>query len=314
MTLRVLVTCRQMQGAFDHFRSAFAARDVDVLLPPLHGQQMHAEELEPIIGQFDGVIAGDDFFTRAVLERATRLRVISKWGVGLDAIDRVAADELGIAVVNTPNMFDDEVADVTICYLIMLARGLHRIDAAVRAGNWLKLEGRSLAGCTLGIVGLGGIGVATATRALAMRMAVIGCDPSAPAAVAARALGVEVVSFEHLLRSSDAIALNCPLTEQTRGLLGREAFAQTRHGVLVVNTARGPIIDEEALLDSLRSGQVGGVALDVFEREPLTTGNPLVSFEQVILGSHNASNTHAAVLRTSAKAVENLFSRLEAAQ
>jgi D-3-phosphoglycerate dehydrogenase len=310
MSLRALITCRQMQNCFHEFRDAFAQAGINPYLPRIPGQQLSAEELTRLIETYDGVIAGDDHFTRPVLENAHQLRVISKWGVGLDAIDRDAASELGIAVTNTPNMFDDEVADVTIGYLIMLVRGLHRIDHAVRAGEWLQIEGRSLAGATLGVVGLGGIGRATARRAKAMGMTVLGADPSASAADAARQLGVCVVGFGDLMRKSDAVALNCPLTHETRGLLGTEALALARENLLVINTARGPVVDEGALIEGLRSGHIAGAALDVFEHEPVPRESPLRSMERVILGSHNASNTRQAVLRTSARAVDNLFRHL----
>jgi len=299
-----------MQRCFESFRPLFDAAGVEADLPVISGQQLSAAELEHIIDVYDGVIAGDDMFTRAVLERGTSLRVISKWGVGLDSIDREAARELGILVTNTPNMFDDEVADVTIGYLIMLSRGLHLIDRAVRSGDWRKIEGRSLAGRTLGVVGLGGIGRATVRRGVAMGMLVCGADPSTDAAEQAAALGAEVVSFEVLVERSDAIALNCPLTEQTRGMVDAAAFARARDGVLVVNTARGPVIEELSLIDALQSGKVGGAALDVFEEEPLALASPLRDMEQVILGSHNGSNTREAVLRTSACAVANLLNNL----
>jgi D-3-phosphoglycerate dehydrogenase len=299
-----------MQGCFDEFRGAFDRAGIDPYLPWIPGQQLSAEDLRPIIYEYDGVIAGDDSFTRSVLEHAPRLRIISKWGVGLDGIDNVAASELGIVVTNTPHMFDDEVADVTVGYLIMLARGLHKIDRAIRRGDWPKTEGRSLASCTLGIVGLGGIGRATARRATAMGMTVIGTDPSEAAASVAQDAGVRVVSFEELIRGSDAIAINCPLTNETRGLFDAESLAPARQELLLVNTARGPIVDENALVAALRSGQVSGAALDVFEQEPLPVNSPLRAMDQVILGSHNASNTRQAVIRTSARAVDNLLRHL----
>lgn len=314
MTLQVLVSCRQMQSCFDEFRSAFESSGIEPHLPTIPGQQLSAPELTAVIADYHGVIAGDDHFTRPVLETARNLRVISKWGVGLDAIDQVSARELGIAVVNTPNMFDDEVADVSIGYLIMLARKLHRIDAAVRAGEWPKIEGRSLGGLTLGVVGLGGIGLATARRAIAMSMTVIGSDPSPQAASAAGTIGVEVVGFDDLVRASDALVFNCPLTDETRGMLNAQALSRARPGLLVVNTARGAIVNEAALVTALQSGRVAGAALDVFEHEPLPAGSPLLSMDQVILGSHNASNTRQAVLRTSAQAVDNLFRHLDLAR
>jgi D-3-phosphoglycerate dehydrogenase / 2-oxoglutarate reductase len=309
-----MISCRQMQSCFAEFRSSFDASGVEPYLPRVLGQYLSGAELVSAVSGCQGVIAGDDQFTRAVLKESPSLQVISKWGVGTDGIDQAAAMEFGIVVVNTPNMFNEEVADVTIGYLIMLARELHRIDAAVRGGEWRKVEGRSLAGSTLGVVGLGGIGLATARRALAMKMTVLGVDPSAASAGAARRLGVEVLPFAEIIRASDAIALNCPLNEETRGLIDASALATAQPGLFVINTARGPVVDEDALIAALRSGRVAGAALDVFEQEPLRPDSPLLAMEQVILGSHNASNTRQAVLRTSAQAVDNLLRHLGVGQ
>jgi D-3-phosphoglycerate dehydrogenase len=204
-------------------------------------------------------------------------------------------------------MFGDEVADVVIGYLIMLSRQLHRVDERVRGGEWAKIEGVSLAGRTLGIIGLGAIGQAVACRGLALGMTVIGSELFEPNADAAEALGVAVVPQERLLREADVISLNCPLTAENRHMIDAAAIATVRRGTWIINTARGPIVDEVALVDALRSGQIGAAALDVFEVEPLPPDSPLRTFDNVILGAHNSSNTAEAVRRTSVKAIENLI-------
>lgn len=310
MRPRVLVTCRQMQSCFEAFAGMFAKAGLEVHLPEIRGQQLSEAQLLRVIANYEGVIAGDDPFTSVVLRAATRLRVISKWGVGLDSIDQRTAAELGISVTNTPGMFDNEVADVTIAYLVILARSLHRIDRAMHLGEWCKIEGISLAGRTLGVVGLGGIGRGTARRARAMGMSIVGVDPAEEAVLAASSEGVRVVDFQELMRVSDAVALNCPLTEATEALVDAAALASARRGLLLVNTARGTVVDERALVDALVSGQVAAAALDVFEVEPLDSRSPLRAMDNVILGSHNASNTKEAVLRTSSLAVKNLIQNL----
>lgn len=307
---RLLITCVQMQNAIPHLQTEVDRAGVELELATIRGQQMSEVELLPIIGGYDGVIAGDDSFTRAVLAAASRLRVVSKWGVGLDSIDRVAAEELGIVVTNTPNMFDAEVADVTIGYMILLARQLHVIDRQVREGAWPKIEGRSLAGMELGVVGLGGIGLETARRGIVMGMQVRGADPDPVAAARAEGLGVRTAPFDELARSVDILAFNCPLNDATRRMLDARAIASIRPGLLLVNTARGGVIDEPALIEALMSGTVGGAALDVFEQEPLPEQSPLRSMSNVVLGSHNSSNTREAVLRTSALALENALEHL----
>jgi D-3-phosphoglycerate dehydrogenase len=309
---RVLVTCPQMQASFKAFEPTFASLGIDPYLPPVTQAMSEADLLE-IIDGYDGVIAGDDSFTAAVLARGSRLRIISKGGVGVDGIDLEEARRRGVAVTNTPGVFDSEVADVCIGYLILLARQLHLIDAAVRAGEWWKPAGVTLAGRVLGVVGLGSIGMAVARRAQAMDMVVTGCDVDGAACRRAAEEGLKVVAFDDLLGRAQALSLNCPLTSKSHHLLDRRAFGLMRDGVLVVNTARGGLIDEAALVDALEAGKVGGAALDVFEEEPIGPTSALLEFEQVVLGSHNSSNTVDAVERVSAMAVGNLLAGLRPA-
>ncbi len=310
MTERIVISCRQLQRTLADHRPRLDERGAELILPAVE-QQLTEPELLELLPGVDGIIAGDDHLTRTVLERADRLRIVSKWGVGTDSIDLVAAAELGIRVTNTPGMFGDEVADVVIGYLVMLARHLHTIDAAARAGEWAKPTGVSLAGRTLGVVGLGHIGQGVARRALAMGMRVLGSEVDPGNRASASELGVEVTSVESLLAASDVVSLNAPLTPDTRHLLNADTLALMQRGASVINTARGGLIDEPALVAALRSGQVGAAALDVFEVEPLPIGSPLRELDQVILGSHNGSNTLEAGHRTSARAIDNLIRGLD---
>ena len=304
MTLRVLISCRHLQDTFERYESRFRARSIEVDLPRVR-QHLSEEELLPIIGRYHGLIAGDDELTAAVLERAENLAVVSRWGVGVDNVDREYAARAGIAVTNTPGVFAEEVADVALGYLILLARGLHRIDRAVRRGEWLKVRGTSLAGKTLGVVGIGSIGRAVAARAEAIGMRVLGVDRERQD-VSFR----QVESLEELLPEADFVSLHCDLNPSTRALIGASEVALMKPGAYVVNTSRGRVIDEAALVEGLRSGRLAGAALDVFESEPLDPSHPLASREQVILGSHNASNTLEAVLRTNELAIDNLMRHL----
>lgn len=309
---RVLITCRQMQNCFDAFRATFEAHALDVVMPAIV-QQPSEDELIAIIGDFDGMIAGDDPLTARVLDHARRMRIISKWGVGTDGIDQEAARLAGIRVTNTPAVFGDEVADVALGYVVMLARQLHRIDQSVRSGGWLKHEGRSLAGTTLGIVGLGSIGQAVCRRALGFGMQVIAHDVTAAARQTAAELGIALVERDDLFRRSDTVVLCCPLTPDTRHLVDEHSLALMPRASYLVNVARGPLVDEAALAGALESGRLAAAALDVFEQEPLPQSSPLRAFEQCVFGSHNGSNTREGVLRASASAVENLIAGLRPA-
>jgi D-3-phosphoglycerate dehydrogenase len=306
---RVLITCRQMQNCLDQFSERLSEHDLEVDVPEVV-QAPTEDELIELIEDAEGMIAGDDPLSARVLEHAKRLRIISKWGVGTDGIDKAAAERLGIRVTNTPAMFGNEVADVAAGYIVLLARQLHRMDASVREGGWLKIEGRSLAGKTLGIVGFGDIGQAVARRGVGFGMLV--CSHDADEGVLARAaeLGVEPCDFAELLGRSDFVVLCCPLTEKTRHLMNEESLALMRRGAYLVNVARGPLIDEPALVRALRSGHLAGAALDVFEEEPLPPDSELRELDACVFGTHNASNTREAVLRASERALDNLLEGL----
>lgn len=312
--LRVVVTCPPMQRTADEWLSSLTDRGIAVELPPVT-QHVSRSDLERLLPISDGIIAGDEQLDRALLAAAVpRLRVVSRWGVGIDNVDLDAARELGIEVRNTPAVFADEVADVAIGYAIMLARKLHQIDTGVRAGDWPKPQGVSLSGRTLGIVGLGAIGRAVARRALAMGMTVVGIDPSPAAEAAAVELGVHLIGLDEVFEQADVLSFNLPMSSANRHLANAERLGRMKHGSFVVNTARGPLIDEAALLAELESGRIAGAALDVFEEEPLPGASPLRALPNVILGSHNASNTAEAVSRVNRLAIDNLLAVLEAAR
>ncbi len=309
MKWNVLITCKQLQQTIDLYRSLFSEYGIEIELPHVV-QKLDESELLKIIDRFDGVIAGDDEITAKVIEKGNRLKVISKWGVGVDAIDIDAANRLGIRVLNTPNVFGDEVADVVMGYIILLARQLHKLDQSVRKGNWDKTQGISLSGKTLGVIGVGSIGRALVQRARAARMNVVGYDEAAIQPSFIMETGLHPAALEELLKVSDFISLNCNLTSTNRHMLGHREFAIMKKGIFVINTARGPLIDESALAQALRENKVAGAALDVFEEEPLPQDSPIRKFDNCIFGSHNSSNTYEAVMHTNELAIRNLLDGL----
>jgi D-3-phosphoglycerate dehydrogenase len=309
---RILITCRQMQNCIDEFLPTFNEHQLELVMPEIV-QQPSEEGLIEIIGDFDGMIAGDDPLSARVLDHAKRMRIISKWGVGIDGIDLDAARARGIPVVNTPGVFGGEVADIALGYVIMLARQLHRIDASIKTGGWFKHEGRSLAGKVLGVAGFGSIGQAVGTRGKGFGMRVVAHEVADAAGAAAEEMGIEMLGRDELFQQSDFLVLCSPLTPETRHIVSARTLALMQLGSFLVNVGRGPLVDESALIEALDSGQVAAAALDVFEQEPLPATSGLRRFEQCVFGSHNASNTREGVLRASAKAVENLLQGLEAA-
>lgn len=310
MRWRILISCLHAQRRVDRFRNLLDEHNMDVDLPDIV-QQLSEADLLKIIDRYDGVVAGDDEFTERVLEQAKRLKVISKWGIGIDAIDVAAARRRGIRVFNTPDAFGDEVGDVVMGYLILLARQLHRIDAAIRSGGWLKIEGTSLQGKTLGIIGLGNIGQSVARRAVASGMLVIGYDVQPDGKFLNENPAIQFVALNQIWERSDFISLNCNLTPGNRHLINDDTIRQMKAGVNIVNTARGALIDEAALVRALDRELVAGAALDVFESEPLPLEHPLRRYDCCILGSHNSSNTVEAVDRVTRRAFENLLEGLK---
>jgi len=298
-----------MIRAINSLQDEFARRDAEVFCPEFR-QVMAEADLINLVPDYDGWIIGDDPATAGVLQAgvAGRLRAAIRWGIGTDNVDFPAAKTCGLDIVNTPGMFNEEVSDVAVAYLLGLARDLFLIDRGVRSGGWPKPPGMSLAGKTVALAGFGNIGRATARKLLAFGLKVIAYDPFFKPDPA---LPVESAVWPERLEEADFILLTCALTESSRHMLNASVLAAVKPGVLVVNVGRGPLIEESALISGLESGRVGAAALDVFEEEPLMPNSPLRAFDRCVFGSHNSSNTVEAVHRTSLRAIELLFERLK---
>jgi D-3-phosphoglycerate dehydrogenase len=310
--LRILLTCPPMIGAIDSLREEFTRRGAEVVCPEFR-QTLSERELIDLVPQYGGWIIGDDPATAKVFAagRAGRLRAAVKWGVGTDNVDFAGAKAAGFGVPNTPGMFSEEVSDVAIGYLLGLARDLFAIDRGVRAGTWPKPSGSSLTRKTVALAGFGNIGRATARKLLAFGLKVIAYDPffARPAG-----LDVESATWPERLEEADFVVLTCALTDSSRHMVNAATLGRMKPGVRIVNVGRGPLINETDLLAALESGHVASAALDVFEDEPLPETSPLRRFDRCIFGSHNSSNTQEAVQRTSLKAIELLFEKLEKAK
>lgn len=306
----VLLSAPYMKPHIDRFRPILAHYGVEVILAPVD-ERLEEENILAFAGQFDGALCGDDRYSRRVLAAcAPRLKVVSKWGTGIDSIDREAAAELGIQVCNTPNAFTLPVSDSVLGYMLCFARRLPWMDRAVKGGVWKKLPGRSLSECTLGVVGVGNIGKAVLRRARAFGMELLGNDivPIAPDFLVEN--GVEMTGLPDLLARADFISVNCDLNPTSYHLMNAAAFAQMKPGAVLLNLARGPIVDEPALVAALQSGHLGGAALDVFEDEPLPADSPLRAMDNVMLAAHNSNSSPAAWERVHRNTVRNLLAAL----
>ncbi len=258
-----------------------------------------ADELLEIIGEYDAVIVRSRTkITAKVLEAAKNLKVIGRAGVGVDNIDLEAARERGITVVNAPQAATQAVAELVIGMMFALARSLTKADAAMKRGEWIKkkLLGTELHGKTLGIIGIGRIGSRVGQLAKALGMEIVGYDPLIPAEEIERRGAKPLQTLDELYAVADVITLHVPLTPQTRGMISKEAFGKMKRGVIVLCAARGGVIDEDALLEALESGQVAGAGLDVFAKEP-PGATPLVTHPNVLATPHIGAQTAEAQRR-----------------
>jgi D-3-phosphoglycerate dehydrogenase len=247
MTWKVLVTAPYMQPVIERFRPLFLQHDVELIVPPVE-ERFEEEDLLQWISEVDGVICGDDRFTERVLTAAPKLKVLSKWGTGIDSIDQQACKKLGIAVRNTPDAFSQPVADSIMGYILCFARNLPWMDQAMRRGIWKKIPGRSLSECVLGVIGVGNVGKALVRRAVAHGMHVLGNDLVEMPKDFLEETSIEMTSKEKLLGQSDFVSLNCDLNPTSYYLMNGARFAQMKDTAIVINTARGPVVREEALI------------------------------------------------------------------
>lgn len=267
-----------------------------------------ADELTQIIGQYQGIIVrGRTKLTQEILARATQLKIIARAGTGVDTIDLAAAKALGVVVVNTPDATTIAVAEHTLALILALARHLPQADTSLKAGKWEKktLIGTELDGKNLGILGVGRIGQAVAERAQAFGLNLLGSDPDIPEEQM-RAKHIQPVNLYDLYAQSDIITIHTPLTSATRRLIDIAAIAKMKPGILLVSTARGGIIDEQALLAGLQSGQIAGAALDVFEHEPPVVSE-LFHHPNLIATPHIAAQTQESQARAAAHAAEEIL-------
>ena len=265
-------------------------------------------ELLALIPDIDGLaIRSNTQVTAEVFEAAKKLRIVGRAGIGIDNVDVDAATRHGVVVANTPEGNNITTAEHAIALMVSLARHIPQATASMKAGKWekKKFEGMELYNRTLGVLGAGNIGRYVVSRAKGLGMKVIVHDPYLTAEAAAR-LEVERVSLDEMMRRSDIVTVHVPKTKETTGILGRDAFAKARPGLIVINAARGGIVDEKALLEALESGRVGGAGLDVFVTEPPPANDPLVNHENVICTPHLGASTEQAQINVAIAVAEQL--------
>lgn len=274
------------------------------------GKPLQPEEILARLEGVDGYLAGLDYITSEVIEKAPdSLKVISRYGAGVDRVDVLTCKRRGISVTNTPGTNAVAVCELAFALMLCVARNIPGLHQAVEAGAWPRNEGMELNGKTLGIVGLGAIGKQLAIRARAFGMTVIAYDPFFDEAFAT-AHGIARTTLDEVMTTADIVSLHLPLNPETRHLIHAERIAKMKKGAIIINTARGGLIDEEAAAQAVVSGQLGGLGLDAFEQEPLLA-SPLKGLERVIFTPHTGAHTAEAVKAMGLMAVDNLIKVLK---
>lgn len=311
MKWRVLVSAPYFIPVIEEWRQRLAAQDV-VLVPAQVNERLNESELLDVITDIDGIICGDDRITKRVLDAAPRLKVISKWGTGIDSIDSEEAKRRGIPVYRTPNAFSEPVADTVLGYILMFARQLLWMDRDIREGNWKKPPLVSLNECTLGVIGVGDCGKAVVRRAQAFGMQILGNDIKEMPQDFLSETGIEMVSLQDLLAAADFVSLNPDLNPTSYHLIGKNQLQIMKSGAYLINASRGPVVDENALIEALQEKQIAGAGLDVFEEEPLPPDSPLRKLDNCLMAPHNANSSSRAWQHVHENTVRNLLKGLQA--
>ena len=273
------------------------------------GRPLSAAELSALIGPMDGIIAGLDEINRQVIENAPRLKVIARYGVGVDNVDLDAAREHGIIVTNTPGANASSVAELTIGLMLALLRQIPLADRETRQGRWPRLDGLTLEGKVVGLLGLGAIGKQVAQRLHGFSCQVVAYDPYPDTAFAA-AHGVVLLQADEVLARADILSLHLPSGPMTRGLVNAAFIAKMKPGAFLINTARGDLVCEPALVAALETGRLRGAALDTLVNQPPRPDNPLLSMPQVIVTPHIGAHTDKAAAAMGYSALQSCLAVL----
>lgn len=287
---KVLITAPYMLRERDKVEKLFSGLSLNLDWADVK-ERLEEDDLLPIIGKYDGIICGDDRITRSVIDAAIRLRVIVKWGTGIDSINKEYANKRNIPVCNTPGAFTNPVADTTLGMILYFSRGLRQNDEIMEAGGWDKSQGYALSEKKIGIIGLGNTGTAVAKRLCAFSTMTFANDIVEKDPSIIEKYCINMVSKEEIYEQCDFITLHCDLNESSHHLLDRKAFAKMKDSAYIINTARGPIVKEDDLIDALCEGVIAGAGLDVFEHEPLPVDSLLRKMNNTILSSHNSNSS-----------------------
>jgi len=306
--MKILITPRSFASTSDKPMKMLSEKGYEIQLNDI-GRPYKKEEMLNLVSDIDGIIIGIDELSVEIIEKANRLKVISKYGTGLDNIDINLATEKNITVTNTPTANVDAVADLTFGLILSLARRIPEADKKMKSGKWEKIIGKSVWKKTIGIIGLGKIGKQVVKRAQGFEMNILVFDLVKDKKFALR-YGIKYVKLEKLLKKSDYITIHIPLNDTTRGMISYKELEKVKKEAFLINTSRGGIVDEQALYRALKNNQLKGAALDVYSNEP-PVESPLRELDNVIMTPHIGAYTEEAIENMGMQAAQNLIDVLE---
>jgi D-3-phosphoglycerate dehydrogenase len=309
MKYKVLISAPYLQPFIERFRSFFEANEIEIVVPIVN-ERLEEDDLIKYAYDVDGIIAGDDRVTEKVLNHTPKLRVISKWGTGIDSLNKPLCDKRGVIIRNTPNAFTIPVSDTVLGYILNFSRNLSFMTEAMREGEWKKIPGKALHESSVGVIGVGNVGESVLRKARAFGMTLYATDIKKIPSDIIIELNIKEVPLEELLTESDFVSVNCDLNETSHHLINERTLAMMKATTVVINTARGPIIDEKALVSALERGNIGGAALDVFEEEPLPLSSPLLKMKNVMMAPHNSNSSPFAWEFIHTNTINNLMESL----
>lgn len=308
MGFKVLITPRSFEHIKDKFLELLKDAEIEVVMNP-YGRVIKEDEMVELVKDMDGIIVGIDPITKRVIYNASKLKVISKYGVGVDNIDFESAKERNIVVTNTPNANSNAVAELTVGLIISVLRNIPLSDRRVREKKWDRFIGYELYGKTLGVIGTGSIGKRVIKLLRGFDLNIL-CYDKFPDYEWAEKENLKYVNFDELLKRSDIITIHIPLTEETRHLISERELSLMKKTAVIINTSRGGIINERDLYKFLKEGRIYGAGLDVLEDEP-PQNSPLIELDNVVITSHIGSHTQESIENMAFMAIDNLISVLK---
>ena len=308
MKWRVLVTAPPILPKIERYRELFFKNNAEFITPNFHVMEsLKQAELQKLLVDVDAILCGDDEINAAVIHSANKLKIISKWGTGIDSIDVDAAKKAGITVCRVADAFADPLADTVMAYILSYCRKINEKNQLVREGRWQKTESFTLREKVLGVVGVGHIGQAVIQRAHAFGMRILAHDRRTIRQEIIDRFSLPSCSFHELLAHSDFISINCDLNESSYHLFSTEQFNLMKESAVLINTARGAVIDEQSLIIALKNKVIAGAALDVFEFEPLPKDSELRSLNNVFLSPHNSNASPVVFDKVDLASIHHIF-------